>query len=170
MPCKVSEFVRESPLVYDENTTVAEAVRGMADRNLGSVIVTAANEVVGLFTERDLVKRVLAVDLDPSNTTLGKVCSRQLISIPADASCREAVLKMHANSFRRLLVYRGSHLVGLVKMQDLALGIAAKDNQRDWLPNAIVGLTVTLVITVIVLLIAELPDVLAVVRGGGVGQ
>jgi len=170
MPCKVSDFVRESPLVYDENSTVAEAVRGMADRNLGSVIVTAANEVVGLFTERDLVKRVLAVDLDPSNTTLAKVCSRRLISITADASCREAVLKMHTNGFRRLLVYRGSHLEGLVKMQDLALGIAAKDNQRDWIPNAIVGLTLMLVLTVIVFLIAQLPEVVAVVKGGGVGR
>jgi len=170
MPCKVSEFVRESPLVYDENATVTEAAREMADRNLGSVIVTAAGEVIGLFTERDLVKRVLAVDLDPSKTTLGKVCSRQLISITADASCREAVLKMHANGFRRLLVYRGSHLVGLVKMQDLALGIAAKGNQRDWIPNAIVGITLTLVLIVIVLLIAQLPEVVAVVKGGGVGQ
>ena len=170
MPCNVSDFVRESPLFYDENTTVAEAVRGMADRNLGSVIVTAANEVAGLFTERDLVKRVLAVDLDPSNTTLGKVCSRRLVSITADASCREAVLKMHANGFRRLLVYRGSHLVGLVKMQDLALGIAAKETHRDWIPNAIVGLTLTLVLTVIVLLIAQLPEVVAVVTGRGMGR
>ena len=170
MPCKVSEFVRESPLVYDENTTVAEAVRGMADRNLGSVIVTAANEVVGLFTERDLMKRVLAVDLDPSSTTLGKVCSRRPISITADASCREAVLKMHANGFRRLLVYRGSHLVGLVKMQDLALGIAAKDTQREWIPNAIVGLTLMLVLTVIVFLIAQLPEIVAFVKAGAVGR
>lgn len=170
MHCKVSEFVRESPPLFDESTTVAEAVREMADRNLGSIIVTAANEVIGLFTERDLMKRVVAAGLDPSKTVLAKVCSRQPVSVTADTSCREAVLKMHANGFRRLLVYRGSRLVGLVKMQDLALGIAAKDNHRDWIPNTIVGLTLILVLIVIFFLAIQLPDVVAIVKDGGVGR
>ena len=77
---------------------------------------------------------------------------------------------MHANGFRRLLVYRGSRLVGLVKMQDLALGVAARDHRRDWIPNAIVGLTLVLVLFVIGLLVAQLPEIVAVVKNGGVSR
>jgi signal-transduction protein with cAMP-binding, CBS, and nucleotidyltransferase domain len=164
MSCNVSEFIRESLVVLDENIPVAEGARQMAEHNLGSVIVTRADQVVGLFTEQDLVKRVVASGLNPTEVALGEVCSRNLVSISSDATCREALLKMRANGCFRLLVYRGSSFLGLVKLQDLAHGIAIQENRSDWLPNAIVGVTLTLVLGVIVLLIFEFPDMLHLAR------
>lgn len=136
----------------------------MSERNLGSVLVTHANEVIGLFTERDLVRRVVAAGLDPAGTALGVVCSRQIFAIAADASCEDAVFKMHTHGCRRLLVYRGPEFVGVVKLQDLAVGLAGQGKRRDWLPNVFVGMTLLLILGVIILLAVQLPDMLAVVR------
>lgn len=164
MSCVVAEFVREALAVLDEKASVAEGVRLMAERNMGSVVVTRADEVVGIFTEQDLVRRVAARGLNPAQVQLGEVCSRHLVSIPINASCREAVLKMRANHCRRLLVYRDARFVGLVKLPDIAHGIANQTSHRDWLPNVIVGLTLILVVGVIVMLIFQLPEMVSIAK------
>jgi len=95
---------------------------------------------------------------------LGEVCSRQLVSISPTTSCREAILKMRANRCRRLLVYHDTRFIGLVKLPDLAHGIATQGTHRDWLPNIIVGSTLILVLIVIALLILQLPDMVHIVQ------
>jgi CBS domain-containing protein len=55
----------------------------MADRDLGSVLVASNGKVIGVFTEKDLVKRVIAPGKDPKTLTLSDVCSRSLISVSA---------------------------------------------------------------------------------------
>jgi len=158
MSCTVAEFVREALVVLDEKALVAEGARLMAERNMGSVVVTRANEIVGLFTEHDLVHRVVARSLDPTEVSLGEVCTRQVVTISPGASCREAILKMRANRCRRLLVYQDSKFIGMVKLPDIAHGIAAQDTRGDWLPNVIVKSTFVLVLIVIVMLLLRLPD------------
>lgn len=164
MPCTVVEFVRECVVILDEKASVAEGVRSMAERNTGSVIVTCAGEVVGLFTEQDLVRRVTARGLNPAEVPLGEVCSRQLISVSTTASCREAVLKMFANHCRRLLVYYENTFIGVLELPDIAHTVATQAHRRDWLPNIIVGLTLFLVVVVIVLLIFQLPAMVHIVQ------
>lgn len=164
MACNIAEFIRESLITLDESVSVTQGVKQMAERNLGSIIVTSAGQVIGLFTEQDLVKRVVARNLNPAEVRIGEVCSRNLVSISSNATCREAVMKMSANGCFRLFVYRGSNFLGLVKLHDLAQGMAIQDSRGDWLPNAIVGVTLVLILSVIVLLIIEFPDMLNIAR------
>jgi predicted transcriptional regulator len=105
-----------------------------------------------------MMRRVINRGQDPATTSIGEVCSTNLVTITADASCREAILKMRSNGCHRLFVYRGSQFMGLVKMHDLANGIAIQGKKKNWLPNLIVGLTLSLVVIVIILLALQLPE------------
>ena len=75
MACTIDHLVRESVAILDENRTVQEAVALMADHNVGSLVVTRNDQVVGLFTERDLVKRVVAPHKDAGSLKLGEVAA-----------------------------------------------------------------------------------------------
>jgi signal-transduction protein with cAMP-binding, CBS, and nucleotidyltransferase domain len=156
---KVIDLVRRSYPSLDEGARVAEAARLMARQDLGSVVVTREGRAVGLFTERDLLKRVVAVGRDPESLALGDVCTRNLVSIPHDSNCREAVRSMQVNRCRRLLVYRGEHYVGLVKLSDLAHAMANRGSGSDILLNAMGAVTAALAIGVVAVLLFQLPEV-----------
>lgn len=165
MGCKVIDLVRRAYPSLDEGAKVAEGARLMASRDLGSVVVTRDGRVVGIFTERDLLKRVVASGGDPETLTLGEVASRNLVSISHDSTCRAAVRAMQANLCRRLLVYRGDHYVGLVKLSDLAHSMAGRGFGGDNLVNAVGAVTVALAVSVIALLLFQLPEVFEMAGG-----
>jgi len=158
--CKVQELVREEVPSLEEATTVREAARLMATRNLGSCVVTHDGQVVGLFTERDLLTRVVADGRDPSALRLGEVCSRDLVRVDHDISCREAVMKMQAHLCQRALVYRGRRFLGVLKLPDLAYAMASRGRQKDILVNAMGAVTLAVAIGVIVMLLIQLPELL----------
>ena len=162
MPCIVNNYVRERLATLDEKATAVEGSRLMEERDVGSVVVTRNGEVKGIFTQQDMLRRVINRGQDPATTAIGEVCSTNLITIPADATCREAILKMRSNGCHRLFVYRGPQFLGLVKMHDLANGIAVQGKKQNWIPNLIVGLTLTLVVIVIILLAFQLPEMFSI--------
>ena len=110
------------------------------------------------------MNRVVNTGQDPAVLGVGEVCTRQLVSVESDTACHMAVLKMRSNGCRRLLVYRGPRFLGLVKIQDLALALASATRQRSLLLNLIVGATLTLVFGVIVMLLLQLPEMIALVQ------
>ncbi|MCG8428895.1 MAG: CBS domain-containing protein [Chromatiales bacterium] len=160
MHCKIDKLIRESVISMDKKETVLSAVEAMAERNTGSLVVTDDEQVYGLFTERDLLRRVVSRNVDPATTMLEAVCTRQLVSISHDSSCQEAIHRMRSNRCRRLIVYRGEDLLGLVTMNDAAHSLAEQDGRKSMLVNMIGGATLMVVISVIILLIYQLPDML----------
>ena len=164
MPCIVANFVRERLATLDEKAPAVEGARLMEERDVGSVVVTRNGEVVGIFTEQDMMRRIINRGLDPKTTSIGEACTSHLVTTTADSSCQEAILKMRANGCHRLFVYRGAKFLGLVKLHDLANGMAIQEKQQNWIPNLIVGLTLVLVVIVIVLLAFQFPDMLSLYR------
>ena len=108
------------------------------------------------------LRRVINRGQDPATITIGEVSSTNLVTIAVHATCQEAILKMRANGCHRLFVYRGSQYLGLVKMHDLANGIAVQGKKQNWIANLIVGLTLTLVVIVIILLAFQLPEMFSI--------
>ncbi|MCG6860765.1 MAG: CBS domain-containing protein [Chromatiaceae bacterium] len=157
MSCKVEELIREEVPSLEEATTVWEAARLMATRNVGSCVVTRDGQAVGLFTERDLLTRVVADGRNPSALSLGEVCSRDLVRVDHDISCREAVMKMQARRCQRVLVYREQRFLGLLKLPDLAYAMASRGRQRDMLVNVMGAVTFAVAIGVIAMLLIQLP-------------
>jgi CBS domain-containing protein len=161
MNCRIEHFVRESVASLDEGATIQEAVGLMADQNVGSLVVTRNDKVVGLFTERDLVKRVVGAGKQPGVVTLGEVATTGcLITVAHDTSCKEAINKMRSNSCRRLLVYRGNHFMGLVNLPSLAFALTEDRSGRNMLASVFVAVAVAVAISVIIVLILLLPDML----------
>ena len=160
MSCTVEALIHESVASLDEEASVQQAAALMAERQLGSLVVTQKARVVGLFTERDLLQRVVGVGRDPGQTRLGDVCTRDLVSIPHDRDCRTALETMQAHRCRRLLVYRGAHFVGLVLLTDVAHKMAERDRGKDFLVNALGTVTLAVAVFVIVMLLFQLPEML----------
>jgi CBS domain-containing protein len=94
----------------------------MAEREVGAVLVmTEDGLVAGIFSERDLLVRVVAGGLDPKATTLSLVMTRDVKFVTPGTSSEAALALMHLHRFRHLLVIDGPRVHGLVSMRDLVL-------------------------------------------------
>jgi signal-transduction protein with cAMP-binding, CBS, and nucleotidyltransferase domain len=161
MACRIEGFIRREIPLLDEQVSVSEGARLMAERNVGSLVVTRQGRVAGLFTERDLVRRVIGVGRKPEAVPLGDVCSESLITIEHDAPCLKAVAKMEAHGCRRLVAYRRGEYQGLVKLTDMAHALAEDGRKgKDVLLNALGMATIGAAVGVIVLLLSQLPNML----------
>lgn len=103
------------------DTTVADAARLMKQRNVGALMVVEAGTLLGIFTERDALFRVLAAGVDPATTPLGEVMTRHPRTIDARSGFTVALQMMHDGRFRHLPVVEGGKLIGVVSVRD-ALG------------------------------------------------
>lgn len=101
--------------------TVAEVARVMAARNVGAILVLEHGELRGVFSERDLMTRVVAAGLDPAQTPVEKVMSTHLSTIQETATIEEAMQLMRQYNCRHLPVMRGSQVTGFISMRDLML-------------------------------------------------
>ena len=102
-----------------EGDTVAEVVRKMADLHVGAILVFNGEELRGVFSERDLMRRVVLERLDPERTAVGAVMSTTVVTIDELAPIEEAMAAMHAKSCRHLPVMRANRVVGFLSMRDL---------------------------------------------------
>ena len=124
---------RETAVVAPAST-VREAAELMSARGIGAVPVVDADRVVGIFTERDIMSRVVAAGRDPAKTTVGDVMSTALV-VADVAESRDACLqRLQAARVRHLLVLKSGRLIGIVSLRDLvAREIREKDHTIDML-------------------------------------
>jgi CBS domain-containing protein len=106
-------------LMVDPETTVLEASRLMNDRGVGSVLVMTDGALTGIFTERDLMRRVVAVDRLPGATKVGEVMTSSLVTCTPDATMQDCGTVMSERRIRHLPVVDESGVVGLVTTGDL---------------------------------------------------
>jgi signal-transduction protein with cAMP-binding, CBS, and nucleotidyltransferase domain len=100
--------------------TVLDAVELMARESIGSVLAMSEdNLVAGIFTERDLLKRVVARGLDPKKTPLSMVMTREVRFVTPGTPVEAAMALMHLQRHRHLLVIDGPRVHGLVSMGDM---------------------------------------------------
>jgi CBS domain-containing protein len=101
-------------------TTVFEAVRLMSDERVGAVAVTRDDSLSGIFTERDLMIRVVLEGKDPRATAVGDVMTLDCISAKKDLSMGEALLIMTEHHFRHLpVVDDANRVLGLLSIRNL---------------------------------------------------
>jgi len=117
----VKDFMRHDFLVTaSPNASIYEAAKKMAQHNVGSVVVVDQNnKIIGIFTERDLVKAVAnSIDL---NTELEKVMTKNPITIDYDEYIEKAILIMRENNIRHLpVVNKEGKFIGMISLRDLS--------------------------------------------------
>ena len=106
------------------SASVADAVALMCEREVGAVLVmTEDGLVAGLFSERDLLARVVHAGRDPKATPLSLVMTRDVKFVTPATPTEVALALMHLHRFRHLLVIDGPRVHGLVSMRDLVVQI-----------------------------------------------
>jgi CBS domain-containing protein len=101
------------------DSTVTYAVCLMNHHGVGGVLVMEGKRLAGIFTERDVLRRVIEPGLDPGITRIGEVCSGEPITIDADEPAARAVDAMVEGGFRHLPVVEKGSVRGLLSMRDL---------------------------------------------------
>jgi CBS domain-containing protein len=117
---KMSDLVRDqNPLTLPPSTTVMEAARQMRERRVGAVLVTEGNGwLVGIFTGRDAVARVLAEGRNPTETTLLEVMTRDPDTMTPSHTAIEALRLMQDARCRHLPIVHEGKVVGIVSRGD----------------------------------------------------
>jgi CBS domain-containing protein len=100
---------------------VVEAAQLMREAHVGSLPITDGEQLVGMITDRDITTRVVAEAADLGTTSVGDVCSRDVISVEADTDHEEAVDLMARHQVRRLPVVENGRLIGIGAQADIAL-------------------------------------------------
>ena len=103
----------------DEQDTVATVLHRMTDLHVGAILVLRGEDLRGVFSERDLLTRVVLARLDPDSTPVSQVMSTDLVTIDELAGIEEAMESMRAHNCRHLPVTRGSRVIGFLSMRDL---------------------------------------------------
>jgi CBS domain-containing protein len=108
------------PYSMRASNTVQEAAEFMASRNIGAVcIVDGGGKLLGVFSERDVVKRVVVQRKDPSTVSVGEVLSELRAVINCDETPHQALERMELIGTRHLPVVDGDRWVGMLSMRDL---------------------------------------------------
>ena len=100
------------------NATVGDAAKGMAERNINSALVTDGGRLTGIFTGTDLIKKVVAVGLDPGLTALSDVMTRDPETASPGLNAIEALHRMQDGGFRHLPIVENGKLVGILSRRD----------------------------------------------------
>jgi len=110
--------------------TVLEAVQAMVERNIGAVPVLHNDKLVGIFSERDLMRRVVAEGRDPGSTCLAEVMTDDPLTISMNEELGNCMLLMRRHNFRHLPVCHEGHLIGMISLRDILLhDLDAKDDE-----------------------------------------
>ena len=109
---------RKKLLIAPPETTVREAAKLMAKRKVGAVLVVDHQNLVGIFTERDAVFRVIARDRDAQTTRLADVMTPAPQTVDPRKSFGYALLMMHENGFRHVPVIENGELIGIVSARN----------------------------------------------------
>jgi CBS domain-containing protein len=119
----VCKFVTRKVDTVHSNMDVSLVIDEMDERRIGSVVVGRNNELLGIFTERDLLRKVLATKIS-LETPVGQLATKPLISAGSDITGREAALIMNDRKIKRLPLVDSGRLMGILTARDLVEAFA----------------------------------------------
>ncbi|MEL6445297.1 MAG: CBS domain-containing protein [Bacteroidota bacterium] len=106
------------PVSVPPTASALTAASTMASHNVGATLVLDEGTLVGIFTERDVARRVVVPGLDPGSTTVAEVMTPDVVVVQADTSHQEVLRLMQQGHFRHVPVADGEKLVGVVSIRD----------------------------------------------------
>jgi CBS domain-containing protein len=105
----------------DASQSVLEVAQAMVERNIGAVPVLRDGHLVGIFSERDLMKRVVVEGRDPRTTRVEEAMTEDPLTVSPEESLETCMLLMRRHGFRHLPVCEGNELRGIVSLRDILL-------------------------------------------------
>jgi len=138
---EISEIMSTDVAGVQKDATVADAAEIMASRDISCVVVLDCDEAVGVFTERDLIARVIALHKNPAQTRIKQVMTSPVVSRNPDYSVHSAARIMETTNIHRLVVTEGKKLCGIVTQTDILKVVRRKlyeeeENNRELLEKS----------------------------------
>jgi CBS domain-containing protein len=134
---RVKDVMAREPMMVDSNRTVKETAIAMDRSGHGCLLVTSEGKVVGIITERDLVRRALTKGGTMSRTRIKNIMSVPLIVVDPETSIEQAAKVMAQHKIRRLPVVGENGLTGLITITDIARYLTQRSDNMNPLLNAI---------------------------------
>jgi|SRR5262245_8473279 len=118
-PIKSFMIPREKFISIDRDTDLQTAARLMRDRRINSLFVTSGKQIVGILTDTDMVRRVVAVGVDTPTTTAEQIMSAPILTIEGEKTVLDASDLMANSRIRHLGVTQDGKLVGMISVRDI---------------------------------------------------
>ena len=118
----VKEFLAsrtKSLVTTTEDTPVTEAVSMMTRDNIHSLMVMKDDQMIGIFTDRDYVHKIVATQRDPAQLKAGDVMTKEVTTVSPDASIKACIELMHDGKFRHLPITEAGQVIGMISMTDV---------------------------------------------------
>jgi CBS domain-containing protein len=115
----IADIMSRNIATMPVDATIAEAAREMTSKGISCVVATHRGEPAGIVTEKDLIRRVAALQKDPAQTRVADVMSFPIIAIPATYSILSAGKKMDSMHLHRLIVMQNKRVCGIVTQTDI---------------------------------------------------
>ncbi|HXP47579.1 MAG TPA: CBS domain-containing protein [Terriglobales bacterium] len=128
---KIYDLIKDNEThTITADQSVLEAAREMVTSNIGAVPVLRDGELVGIFSERDIMKRVVAAGLDPARTRVSEVMTADPLTVDIREGIEHCMVLMKEHGFRHLPVCDGKKLKGIVSLRDILLrDLTEKDEE-----------------------------------------
>lgn len=127
----IAEIMTRDVATVQIDTTVSEAASIMATRGISGIVVMRADRIAGILTERDLLKRVIAVGRDPACVRMEEIMSHPVMSVPPYFSVFSASRVMEKTHIRRLVVEENKRLCGIVTQTDIFRAVENRWRQEE---------------------------------------
>ncbi|MGO9208663.1 MAG: CBS domain-containing protein [Terriglobales bacterium] len=128
---KIYDLIKDNEThTITADQSVLEAAREMVASNIGAVPVLRDGELVGIFSERDIMKRVVAAGLDPAHTRVSEVMTADPLTVDIREGIEHCMMLMKEHGFRHLPICDGKKLKGIVSLRDILLrDLTEKDEE-----------------------------------------
>ena len=121
VPVKSFMVPAEKFVTVDRDTNVRKAAEIMKDSGIGSVFVTRDKKIIGILTDTDLVRRLVAAGLDSTQTTVEQIMSAPILKIEENKTLLDANDLMAKEHVRHLGVSKDGNLIGMISVRDLVV-------------------------------------------------
>lgn len=117
---KVKHYINPPAIHISEKMSVLEACKRMNKHKVGSILISNGKHFIGIFTEKDLLTKVVAKNAFPDSTPVATVMTKQMVHIDSDSSMVAAFLMMEMKNIRHLVVKENEEIVGVLSIKDVA--------------------------------------------------
>jgi CBS domain-containing protein len=132
---KLGDLIKGKSILHvDGKQSVSEVIRYMTDNNIGAVLVICDGKVDGIFSERDVMRRVMLPKLDPDKTKVEDVMTKELIVMQSTDSYEHCMSVMKIKNIRHIPVRENDRMIGMISMRDLMeMSVDDKAEEIDFL-------------------------------------
>ena len=116
---RIKEWMSTPVITIESSKMVTDAARLMDKHEIGGLPVLDNGKPVGILTERDIIRRVVAKAKDPTKITIAECMTKEVITIDSEATFMDVSKLMYKNYFRRLIIIKGDKIVGIITAKDI---------------------------------------------------